>query len=103
MIRVPVHPKYDNPTAPTVLYRQMLEQPFIGDPAKAAKALMHIASMADPPTRVQLGTDSLLAVRHQALGTIRDGERFADLAHSTNLDGVDKDKVWEMFAQAAAK
>ncbi|KZT11169.1 NAD(P)-binding protein [Laetiporus sulphureus 93-53] len=99
MMRLPVHPKYDTPESPTVQFRKMTAQTLIGDPAKAAKAIMQIADLSDPPLRIQLGTECLLVVMKKALKTIKDGEKYAELAHSTNADGVDKESVLEMFKE----
>ncbi|CCM04858.1 uncharacterized protein FIBRA_07051 [Fibroporia radiculosa] len=97
MVTIPVHPKYDTPTSPSVVHRQVASQPYIGDPTKAAKAMVQIADMPNPPLRVQLGTESLMIVRYQAQRTLRDSEQHEDLAHSTNCDEINKDAVVEMF------
>jgi hypothetical protein len=34
-----------------------------GDPAKAARAIVEMAAAAEPPLRLQLGTDTLQAVQ----------------------------------------
>ncbi|PCH38204.1 NAD(P)-binding protein [Wolfiporia cocos MD-104 SS10] len=99
LVKVPVHPKYDTPTSPSNVHRKMCEQPFIGDAAKAAKALMQVASMPEPPLRVQLGTESLLIVRAKARQTIRDGEKYEALSHSTNCDEVDRNSIIESFGR----
>ncbi|RDX47368.1 NAD(P)-binding protein [Lentinus brumalis] len=102
MLHLPVHPAYDKPHAPAVRFREMTKGAvFIGDPRKAARAMMQVASMADPPLRVQLGTDALMLVRNKARMTLRDNERYEELAHSTNADGVDRDKVMEKLAEAS--
>lgn len=44
---------------------------------------MKIADMPDPPLRIQLGTECLLAVRNKAKRTVRDGENREELAHPT--------------------
>ncbi|KAH9930883.1 uncharacterized protein B0H18DRAFT_1143444 [Fomitopsis serialis] len=102
LVRFPAPPQYDTPESPTVRFRKMTAQTYIGDPAKAAKALVQIADMDELPLRIQLGTESLLVVRNKAVRTIQDGERYAELAHSTNVDGVDKDAVLEMFKEINA-
>lgn len=83
--QLPVHPKCDRPKSPIVesRSRRMTQQAFIGNTAKAAKALMKIADMLDPPLRIQLGTECLLAVRNKAKRTVRDGENREELAHPT--------------------
>ncbi|KAF9813651.1 hypothetical protein IEO21_05483 [Rhodonia placenta] len=101
MVRVPAHPQYAAPTSPSSVHRKMAAQPYIGDPAKAARAMMQIAGLPDPPLRIQMGTESLMLVRGRALRTIRDGEQYEELAHSTNCDGVDRNKVMEWFKDAS--
>ncbi|PIL33191.1 hypothetical protein GSI_04641 [Ganoderma sinense ZZ0214-1] len=92
MVTFPLPPAYDRPDAPSVKFRALLGHSHaMGDPRKAALALMQVAAMPDPPLRVQLGTDAALLVRGQALRTARDTERWEELAHSTNADGVDRD------------
>ncbi|KAH9919876.1 hypothetical protein B0H21DRAFT_712945 [Amylocystis lapponica] len=98
-VRIPVHPNYDSPEAPSLTFRKMMQQLFIGDPVRGAKAIMRIAGMEDPPLRIQLGTDSLLVVKKKALKTIEDGERLAELAHSTNAEGVERDAVLQQFKE----
>ncbi|PIL33195.1 hypothetical protein GSI_04645 [Ganoderma sinense ZZ0214-1] len=100
MVALPLPAQYDRPDAPSVKFRKLLEQsPFIGDPSKAALAIMQIASLRDPPLRVQLGTDAVLSVRQKALKTVADTEKYEELAHSTNADGVDSVRVLEMIRE----
>ena len=99
MLRLPIHPAYDKPHAPGVRFRELTKTPvFIGDPRKAARAIMEVASMPDPPLRVQLGTDALMMVRNKARMTLRDNEQYEELAHSTNAHGVDKEQVMVRLA-----
>lgn len=101
LVRLSPPPQYDSENSPSVLFRkQVIGQPFIGDPARAAKALVRIADMDKPPLRIQLGSESLLIVRHKAMKTIADGEKYEELTHSTNVDGIDRDAVLEMFPGA---
>jgi len=91
---IPVPAAYDFPDSPSVLFRKMfagLGSLAIGDPHKAARAMMEIATLPDPPLRIQLGTDAMAMVMNQARQTMEDGRQFAELAHSTNMDGIDQD------------
>ncbi|TFK83788.1 NAD(P)-binding protein [Polyporus arcularius HHB13444] len=101
-VRTPAAPAYNKPHAPGVFMRKITEDPsiFVGDVAKAAKAMVRIAGLEDPPIRIQLGTDSLMAVKVKAESTIRDIERWEEISHSTNLDGVVKEKIMENFGVA---
>lgn len=98
LVRVPSLPPYDSEDSPSVLFKKhVTSQTFIGDPARAAKALVQIADMEEPPLRIQLGSESLLIVRHKSMKTISDGRKFEELTHSTNVDGIDKNTVLDMF------
>ncbi|KAH9921916.1 hypothetical protein B0H21DRAFT_886495 [Amylocystis lapponica] len=57
LVRVPVHPKYDSPTSPTVTCRQLPDAKgaATGDVVKGARAILQIADMPNPPLRVPLG------------------------------------------------
>ena len=95
---IPPHPAYDTDNSPTKKRRAMLVGAdtsinFIGSPIKAAKAFISIAEKKkDLPLRVQFGSDSLAIVRHTALKTISDGEKWASVSHSTNVDGTDSEE-----------
>lgn len=100
MVHFPVPSAYDKPHAPSVRFRQMTAGAtvFTGDPRKAARALIEVASLPDPPVRMQLGTDALMLVKAKARRTIQDAERWADIAHSTDADGVDREKIMEKLS-----
>ncbi|KAI0937996.1 hypothetical protein AcV7_003313 [Taiwanofungus camphoratus] len=94
----PPLPPYAHIDSPCALFRHMsLNIPYIGDPAKAPKALIAVAGLPDPPLRIQLGTDSMAMVKTSAKKTLKDAEKWADFAHQTNMDGVDKNQVLAMF------
>ena len=101
MLTFPLPPPYDRADAPSVRFRELLGQSHaMGDPRRAAVALMQVAGMADPPLRVQLGTDAVLLVRGQALKTARESERYEELAHSTNAEGVDRERMIALITAA---
>ncbi|TBU41916.1 NAD(P)-binding protein [Dichomitus squalens] len=102
MLTLPMPPQYDRPDSPSVKFRALTQNaaPFIGDPHKAALAIMTIASLPDPPLRIQLGTDAALSVRNKAMRTISDTDNYEELSHSTNADDVDREKVMERLRGA---
>jgi len=102
MMRVPVHPLYNRPNSAVVKFREVMAARSIGDPLKFAKAFVQIADMDDPPIRLQLGSESWTMVREEALQTLRDGEVYAELAHSTNADDVDQEAVIARVKEARA-
>ena len=102
----PSPPQYSSPDSPCSQFRKAAfgggHSP-IGDPAKAATAMIAIADMPSVPLRVQLGTESMFIVTSKAKETLQNAEKYADLAHSTNFDGVDKDAVLEKFSMYMSK
>src|SRR5438552_3403457 len=51
-------PEYDATVGATVRFQRNYDGKQPGDPAKAAAAVLHIASLADPPLRLLLGSDA---------------------------------------------
>ena len=102
MQQLPLPAAYDTPHSPTALFRKnaLNRDMAIGDPHKAARAVIEVAGLADPPLRVQLGTDSLTLVRNQAHRTLAECDRMEELAHTTNADGVDRALVVEKLSAA---
>ncbi|KAH9946650.1 NAD(P)-binding protein [Amylocystis lapponica] len=99
----PIPPAYNHPDSPTLAFRKLLKDASgvaIGDVRKAAQAFMKVAALPNPPLRIQLGTDSLMLIRAKAEETIKDGEEYAELAHSTNADGVDRDEHNDTLTEA---
>lgn len=101
MVRLPPLTQYDTPhSSMTIVKQTRAKMRPIGDPARAAKAMVQVADMADLPLRVQLGTDAMLLVRNKALKTVQDGERLEAFSSQTDADDVDKNKILQMFTFA---
>lgn len=96
---LPQPPHYQGEDTPSSQFRAASfdSSKYIGDPAKAAKAFIAVADMKDPPLRIQFGTESMAIVSGKAKETYDNAQKYADIAHSTNIDGVDKDAVLQMF------
>ena len=58
----------------------------LGDPVKAAAAIMTVATSADPPLRLQLGTDSLARVEAKLGHVATELAAWRRLAESTDRD-----------------
>ncbi|KAL1694751.1 hypothetical protein GGG16DRAFT_87409 [Schizophyllum commune] len=100
---IPPHPDYP-PTAPSNVFRAMRKTYTpIGDLDKAAKAIIRVSREARPPLRVQLGSDAYGIFTHVAARSLRDAERWEELAHSTNQDGIDGQEVLKMLRPVLAK
>lgn len=98
MYVLPQHPAYVDPGTPSSQVRAMLSKiPMIGSAEKMGKAIIRLADEPKLPLRVQFGSDSLALIKMKASSTIRDADQWAELSHSTNLDGVDGIKYMEMI------
>ena len=59
-----------------------------GDPVKAAAAIVHIAGVADPPLRIQLGRDSYAAIANKLAFVAGEQKMWHDLSVSTDHDEI---------------
>jgi hypothetical protein len=55
-----------------------------GDPAKAAAAVLGIASLSDPPLRLLLGRDAYNAAEKHVLEMLESDRKWKDLSVSTD-------------------
>ncbi|KAJ7621212.1 hypothetical protein FB45DRAFT_928659 [Roridomyces roridus] len=98
MTILPSHPAYASPTSPSSQVRTMLETiPFNGDVSKASKTIMQVASLPKMPLRLPLNTEAYCLVKMKANMTLAQLEEFAELSHSTNKDGIEREKVMEIL------
>jgi NAD(P)-dependent dehydrogenase (short-subunit alcohol dehydrogenase family) len=77
-------PEYDATVGATVRFQRNYDGKQPGDPAKAAAALLHIASLSDPPLRLLLGSDSYNAAEQSALQKLELDRKWKDLSVSTD-------------------
>jgi NAD(P)-dependent dehydrogenase (short-subunit alcohol dehydrogenase family) len=77
-------PEYDATVGATVRFQRNYDGKQPGDPAKAAAALLYIASLSDPPLRLLLGSDSYNAAEQSALQKLELDRRWKDLSVSTD-------------------
>ena len=59
-----------------------------GDPDKAAKAILQLVEMKEPPLRLPLGNDALAFLRANYKFNAEELERWADIIRSTDFDGL---------------
>ncbi len=57
-----------------------------GDPVKAAAAIVDIASAAEPPLHLLLGSDCVAAVQHKTQQLLTDIETWQAVSTSTGHD-----------------
>src|SRR5258705_5053522 len=82
-------PEYDTTVGATVRFQRSYDGKQPGDPAKAAAALLHIASLSDPPLRLLLGSDSYNAAEQSALQKLELDRKWKDLSDSTDYASGD--------------
>jgi NAD(P)-dependent dehydrogenase (short-subunit alcohol dehydrogenase family) len=59
-----------------------------GDPVKAAAAMLAIVDAEDPPSRLQLGADSVARVRGKLDHVAREADEWHDLSVSTDHEAA---------------
>jgi NAD(P)-dependent dehydrogenase (short-subunit alcohol dehydrogenase family) len=57
-----------------------------GDPAKAARVIVQIAGLDEPPLRLLLGSDAVIAVEKNDIAKIEADRKWRDLSVSTDFD-----------------
>jgi NAD(P)-dependent dehydrogenase (short-subunit alcohol dehydrogenase family) len=82
-------PEYDATVGATVRFQRDYDGKQPGDPAKAAAALLHIASLLDPPLRLLLGSDAYNAAEKHALQILASEKKWKDLSISTDYKPPD--------------
>src|SRR3984893_4443800 len=82
-------PEYDATVGATVRFQRDYDGKQPGDPEKAAAALLHIASLSDPPLRLLLGSDSYNGAEQAALQKLELDRKWKDLSNSTDYASDD--------------
>ena len=76
--------EYDSTVGAAVRFQRSYNGRQPGEPAKAAAALLHVASLSEPPLRLLLGSDSYAAAEKSALDKIESDRNWKDLSLSTD-------------------
>src|SRR6202171_5753421 len=78
-------PEYDATVGATVRFQRDYDGKQPGDPLKAAGALLHIASLSDPPLRLLLGSDAYNAAEKHTMQMLASDRDWKDLSSSTDF------------------
>jgi NAD(P)-dependent dehydrogenase (short-subunit alcohol dehydrogenase family) len=85
MAIAPVGPDYEA-TVGAINYRRAgFDRNAPGDPARAARAIIEVVGIDDPPRRLLLGSDALTFAIAKSHEQIAEAERWADLSRSTDF------------------
>ncbi|MFH8553704.1 oxidoreductase [Streptomyces celluloflavus] len=90
MVRAPRSvPDYDGLFEPLRAARQQASGRQLGDPARAAAAVLHILGTPNPPAHLVLGSDALRVIRAGRDAVDSDLNTWEDLARSTDFPQED--------------
>ena len=78
-------PEYDATVGATVRFQREYDRKQPGDPLKAAEALLHIASLSEPPLRLLLGSDAYNAAEKNTMQMLGSDRGLKDLSTSTDF------------------
>ena len=79
------HPDYDATVGATARFQRNFNGNQPGDPAKAATAVLHIATLAEPPLRLILGSDAFRAIEKNDTTKLESDQKWRDLSFSTDF------------------
>ncbi|CAN7393945.1 oxidoreductase [Phyllobacterium sp. LjRoot231] len=79
-------PEYDATVGVVARFQRDYNGKQPGDPVKAATAVLHIASLEEPPLRLLLGSDAANAVEKNDLAKIEADRKWRTLSVSTDFD-----------------
>jgi NAD(P)-dependent dehydrogenase (short-subunit alcohol dehydrogenase family) len=79
-------PEYDSTVGATARFQRDYNGRQPGDPVKAAAVIIHIASLAEPPLRLPLGSDAARAIEQADLARIEANKKWRDLSVSTDFE-----------------
>jgi NAD(P)-dependent dehydrogenase (short-subunit alcohol dehydrogenase family) len=82
-------PEYYATVGKTARFQRDYDGKQPGDPARAAAALLKLASLKEPPLRIVLGIDALNAAEANDLAKIELGRKWKDLSYATDFVKTD--------------
>src|SRR5246500_1101862 len=78
-------PEYDSTVGATARFQRDYNGKQPGDPARAAAALLKLASVKEPPLRIVLGSDAFNAAEANDLAKIELDKKWKDLSYATDF------------------
>ncbi|WP_432941660.1 oxidoreductase [Kribbella sp. CA-253562] len=80
----PVGPDYESTVGAINTYRRDNDGKQPGDPAKAARAIVEVVALDNPPLRLLLGKDALETARKSSVARAEEAEQWAHVSTSTD-------------------
>ena len=81
----PSRPEYDSTVGAVARFQRDYSGRQPGDPTKAAKVVIHVASLAEPPLRLLLGSDAVHLAGESDIARIESDRKWRDLGVSTDF------------------
>jgi len=78
-------PEYDSTVGAAARFQRNYDGRQPGDPVRAAAAIIHIASLDEPPLRLLLGSDAVKSVEQADLARMEADRKWRDLSVSTDF------------------
>jgi NAD(P)-dependent dehydrogenase (short-subunit alcohol dehydrogenase family) len=90
-------PEYDATVGAMNRYQREYDGAQPGDPVKAAAVILHIASLAEPPLRLLLGSDAVHLAEQNDRARMEADRKWRELSLSTDFEpgGGSKEYPWE--------
>jgi NAD(P)-dependent dehydrogenase (short-subunit alcohol dehydrogenase family) len=85
MLRPPVGEDYDQTVGAMNRFREASVAAWPGDPARAAKVIVDIAGLDNPPLRLLLGSDALAAAERSSIARAAEAQAWAEMSRSTDF------------------
>ncbi|MEV4759678.1 oxidoreductase [Micromonospora sp. NPDC049559] len=82
-----VGPDYEETVGRVHELRRAMDGKQAGDPARAAKILLDVVAMPDPPLRLLLGSDAVHLAEQAAQARAQEAATWAPVSRSTDYDG----------------
>ena len=82
---LPVREDYDQTVGAMNRYRQSTAPTWPGDPARAARIIVEIARLDDPPLRLLLGASAVESAEKASRARAEEAEKWADVSRSADF------------------
>jgi hypothetical protein len=85
MIRAEVGPDYDQTVGEMNRMREATAATWAGDPARAAKIIIDVVALDEPPLRLLLGASAVELAAQSSASRAAEAQRWAELSRSADF------------------
>jgi NAD(P)-dependent dehydrogenase (short-subunit alcohol dehydrogenase family) len=88
-MRIPaVGADYEQTVGQVNAYRRSIDGNQLGDPRRAARVMIDVVDLDEPPLRLLLGSDAVRLADQASRSRAAEAARWADVSRSTDFDGI---------------